>query len=150
KAIDSAEKAQIPWESLPAVERGAFLHKIASKIRENADEIAYLISEEVGKTKELSTVETYFTADYLDYMAEWARRYEGEIIPSDRPNETILLFKRAIGVTTGILPWNFPFFLIARKMAPALVTGNTAVIKPSGESPNNAMFFAKLVDEVNL
>src|SRR5699024_5718294 len=75
KAIDSAEKAQIPWESLPAVERGSFLHKIATKIRENADEIAYLISEEVGKTKELSTVETYFTADYLDYMAEWARRY---------------------------------------------------------------------------
>src|SRR5699024_6935825 len=150
KAIKAAEKAQSSWEALPAVERGNYLHKIANKIRENVDEIAYLISEEVGKTKELSTVETYFTADYLDYMAEWARRYEGEIIPSDRPNETILLFKRAIGVTTGILPWNFPFFLIARKMAPALVTGNTAVIKPSGESPNNAMFFTKLVDEVNL
>lgn len=150
KAIKAADKAQSSWEALPAIERGDYLHKIANKIRENVDEIAYLISEEVGKTKELSTVETNFTADYLDYMAEWARRYEGEIIPSDRPNETILLFKRAIGVTTGILPWNFPFFLIARKMAPALVTGNTAVIKPSGESPNNAMFFTRLVDEVNL
>jgi len=150
KAIEAADKAQSYWESLPAVKRGEFLHKIADKIRENSDKIAYLISEEVGKTKELSTVEANFTADYLDYMAEWARRYEGEIIPSDRPNETILLFKRAIGVTTGILPWNFPFFLIARKMAPALITGNTAVIKPSGESPNNAMFFTKLVDEVNL
>src|SRR5699024_4249323 len=115
-----------------------------------AEEIAQLISEEVGKTMELSTVETYFTANYMDYMAEWARRYEGEIIQSDRPNETIMLFKKAIGVTTGILPWNFPFFLIARKMAPALITGNTSVIKPSGESPNNAMFFTKLVDEVNL
>src|SRR5699024_142698 len=62
KAINSAEKAQASWESLPAIERGAYLHKMADKIRENAEEIAYLISEEVGKTKELSTVETYFTA----------------------------------------------------------------------------------------
>src|SRR5699024_11066245 len=150
KAIEAAEKAQEDWEALPAVERGEYLHKIADKVREHADEIAYLISEEVGKTKELSTVEANFTADYIDYMAEWARRYEGEIIQSDRPNETIFLFKKAIGVTTGILPWNFPFFLIARKMAPALITGNTTVIKPSGESPNNAMFFTKLVDEVGL
>nr|WP_252702870.1 aldehyde dehydrogenase family protein [Shigella boydii] len=57
------------------------------------------------------------------------------------------LFKRALGVTTGILPWNFPFFLIARKMAPALLTGNTIVIKPSEFTPNNAIAFAKIVDE---
>lgn len=149
-AIDAADRAQDMWESLPAVERGVYLHKIADKIRENADEIAYIISEEIGKTKELSTVEVNFTADYIDYMAEWARRYEGEIVQSDRPHENIFIFKKAIGVTTGILPWNFPFFLIARKMAPALITGNTIVVKPSEESPNNAMIFAKLVDEVGL
>lgn len=91
-----------------------------------------------------------FTADYIDYMSEWARRYEGEIIQSDRPGENILLFKRALGVTTGILPWNFPFFLIARKMAPALLTGNTIVIKPSEFTPNNAIAFAKIVDEIGL
>lgn len=91
-----------------------------------------------------------FTADYLDYMAEWARRYEGEIIQSDRPGENILLFKRALGVTTGILPWNFPFFLIARKLGPALLTGNTIVIKPSEFTPNNAIAFAKIVDEIGL
>ncbi|HHV9867851.1 TPA: aldehyde dehydrogenase family protein, partial [Escherichia coli] len=54
------------------------------------------------------------------------------------------------GVTTGILPWNFPFFLIARKMAPALLTGNTIVIKPSEFTPNNAIAFAKIVDEIGL
>ncbi|HCS4522664.1 TPA: aldehyde dehydrogenase family protein, partial [Escherichia coli] len=74
----------------------------------------------------------------------------GEIIQSDRPGENILLFKRALGVTTGILPWNFPFFLIARKMAPALLTGNTIVIKPSEFTPNNAIAFAKIVDEIGL
>ena len=54
------------------------------------------------------------------------------------------------GVTTGILPWNFPFFLIARKLAPALITGNTIVIKPSEFTPNNAIAFAKIVDEIGL
>ncbi len=86
----------------------------------------------------------------MDYTAEWARRYEGEIIQSDRANEHIYLYKSAIGVIGGILPWNFPFFLIARKMAPALLTGNTIVIKPSSETPNNAFEFAKLVSQSSL
>lgn len=150
KAIDAAEEAQDAWEALPAVERGNYLKAISSKIRENVTEIARTISEEIGKTKELATVEVNFTADYIDYMAEWARRYEGEIVQSDRPYEQIFVFKKAIGVTTGILPWNFPFFLIARKMAPALITGNTIVVKPSEESPNNAALFAKIVDEIGL
>jgi lactaldehyde dehydrogenase/glycolaldehyde dehydrogenase len=83
-------------------------------------------------------------------MAEWARRIEGEIITSDRPNENIFLFRKPLGVVAGILPWNFPFFLIARKMAPALLTGNCIVIKPSEETPLNCYEFAKLVDEVDL
>lgn len=150
RAIDAAEQAQAAWEETPAVERGKYLHAIADGIRAEADSISRLISEEVGKTLELSTVEVHFTADYLDYMAEWARRYEGEIVQSDRDNEHIFVFKRAIGVTTGILPWNFPFFLIARKMAPALITGNTIVVKPSAESPNNAMAFSRIVDQSGL
>lgn len=77
RAIDAAEQAQAAWEETPAVERGKYLHAIADGIRAEADSIARLISEEVGKTLELSTVEVHFTADYLDYMAEWARRYEG-------------------------------------------------------------------------
>lgn len=150
RAIDAAEAAQNAWEETPAVERGKYLHAIADGIRAEAASLARLISEEVGKTLELSTVEVNFTADYMDYMAEWARRYEGEIIQSDRDNENIFIFKRAIGVTTGILPWNFPFFLIARKMAPALITGNTIVIKPSAESPNNAVAFTKIIDKAGL
>lgn len=120
KAIDAAERAQPEWEALPAIERASWLRKISAGIRERASEISALIVEEGGKIQQLAEVEVAFTADYIDYMAEWARRYEGEIIQSDRPGENILLFKRALGVTTGILPWNFPFFLIARKMAPAL------------------------------
>ncbi|HDX1179107.1 TPA: aldehyde dehydrogenase [Pasteurella multocida] len=150
RAIDAAEVAQEAWEQLPAIQRAGYLRKIAQGIRARTEEIAKAISSEMGKVLPLARVEVNFTADYLDYMAEWARRYEGEIIQSDRPNEHIFLYKRAIGVTTGILPWNFPFFLIARKAAPALVTGNTIVLKPSVDSPINAVLFAEIVDQVGL
>lgn len=150
KAVNAANDAQDSWGKLPAVERASYLRKIAQKIRDNADMLAHTITQEQGKVLGLALVEVNFTADYMDYMAEWARRYEGEIIQSDRPNENIFVFKLPIGVAAGILPWNFPFFLIARKLAPAFVTGNTVVIKPSSDTPNNAFEFAKLVDEVEL
>ena len=149
-AVDAADVAQDAWGKLPAIERAGYLRKIAQKIRDNADMLAHTITQEQGKVLGLAQVEVNFTADYMDYMAEWARRYEGEIIQSDKPKENIFLFKLAIGVAAGILPWNFPFFLIARKLAPAFVTGNTIVIKPSSDTPNNAFEFAKLVDEVGL
>lgn len=150
QAIDAAADAQPGWEALPAIERGRWLKKIAEGVRQNAVELTATIVAEGGKTQELAEVEVFFTADYLDYMAEWARRYEGEIVQSDRPQEHILVFKKAIGVTAGILPWNFPFFLIARKAAPALLTGNTIVIKPSELTPNNAIIFARIVNDIGL
>ncbi|ASN87642.1 MULTISPECIES: aldehyde dehydrogenase [Pectobacterium] len=150
RAIEAAEAAQPGWEALPAVERGVWLHKIADGIREREAELTDTIIAEGGKTHGLAQTEVLFTADYLDYMAEWARRYEGEIIQSDRPNENIFVFRKAIGVTTGILPWNFPFFLIARKAAPALITGNTIVIKPSEITPNNAVIFAEIIHKIGL
>lgn len=149
-AIDAAERAQPAWEALPAIERAGWLRKIAAGIRARAPEIAQMIVSEGGKIQQLAEVEVGFTADYIEYMAEWARRYEGEILQSDRPGENIFVFKRALGVTTGILPWNFPFFLIARKLAPALITGNTIVIKPSEFTPNNAVAFAEIVHDIGL
>ena len=147
KAIDAAENQ---WERTPSIERAAYLTKIAAGIRKREKELTDIIVREGGKTQGLANVEVLFTADYMDYMAGWARRYEGEIIPSDRPHESIFLFKRPIGVTTGILPWNFPFFLVARKAAPALITGNTIVIKPSQLTPENAYVFAQIVEEAGL
>ena len=149
-AVRAAKKAQVEWGRRPAIERANVLREIANKIRGNVDPIAKVISEEQGKVLPLATIEVQFTAAYLDYMAEWARRIEGETIQSDRASETILLFRKPIGVVAGILPWNFPFFLIARKLGPALVTGNTIVIKPSEETPNNAAEFIKLLDGVDV
>jgi len=150
EALQAARRAQPAWEALPAIQRAGYLRKIAALIRANADPLADTITREQGKVLGLAQVEVAFTADYMDYMAEWARRIEGEVIPSDRVGESIFLMRRAIGVTAGILPWNFPFFLIARKMAPALITGNTIVIKPSEETPINAYDFARLVEQAEL
>ncbi|WP_122664798.1 aldehyde dehydrogenase [Pseudomonas viridiflava] len=150
RALAAARSAQSAWAKRPANERAGYLRKIASKLRENVAHLARTITLEQGKIYALAEVEVNFTADYLDYMAEWARRIEGEIITSDRPGENIFMFRKPLGVVAGILPWNFPFFLIARKMAPALVTGNTIVIKPSEETPNNCFEFARLVAETDL
>ena len=149
-AIASSRAAQKEWAKLKPIVRAGYLHKISGAIRKKADYLANIISEEQGKVLPLAKVEVGFTADYIDYTAEWARRIEGEIIESDRPGENIFLFRKPLGVVGGILPWNFPFFLIARKLAPAFVTGNTIVIKPSIETPNNAFEFAKIIAELDL
>lgn len=149
-AVSAAARAQQNWAKLPAVKRAGYLHEIANALRAKEEHLARIITEEQGKILPLARIEVDFSADYLDYMAAMARSYEGEIIQSDRPGENILLYKAPIGVVAGILPWNFPFFLIVRKMAPALVTGNTIVIKPSEETPNNACEFAKIVAESSL
>jgi lactaldehyde dehydrogenase/glycolaldehyde dehydrogenase len=149
-ALAAAEAAQEEWAARPSIERAKFLHAIAAKVRHHQEELARTITQEQGKILDLARVEVSFTADYFDYMAEWARRIEGEILESDRPGEVILLFRQPVGVVVGILPWNFPFFLIARKAAPALVTGNTIVIKPSEETPLNAVKFCELIAEAGL
>jgi lactaldehyde dehydrogenase/glycolaldehyde dehydrogenase len=149
-AVLAAEAAQSGWAKRPAIERAQALRAIAARIRGHVEPLARAIAEEQGKVLGLARVEVSFTADYLDYMAEWARRMEGEILESDRPGETIFLFRQPIGVIAGILPWNFPFFLIARKAAPALITGNTIVIKPSEETPHNAVKFCELVAKTDL
>lgn len=149
-AVAAARRAQDKWEKCPAIERAGYLREIGQKLRENRLELADCIVQEQGKIRSLAQTEVDFTADYIDYMAEWARRIEGEILTSDRRNETMLLLRKPVGVVAGILPWNFPFFLIARKLAPALVTGNTIVIKPSEETPLNAYIFAELVSQTSL
>lgn len=149
-AIDGSFKAQKEWKNVPAPTRGAYLHKIADQIRINEDDLIHALQEEQGKIYDAAKVEIEFSADYLDYMGSAGRTYEGEILQSDNPNENIMIAKQPIGVTAGILPWNYPFFLVVRKLGPALVTGNTVIIKPSSDTPNIGLMFAKLVDQVDL
>src|SRR5664280_1791412 len=97
RAVRCAEAAQKDWAKKSAFERAGYVREIAALVRENAEMIARTIAEEQGKTMALSRVEANFTADYMDYMAEWARRYEGEIVNSDSADENILIYKLPIG-----------------------------------------------------
>ncbi len=150
EAIDAAEVAQPAWAAIPAAERAVYLHKMADGIRANFDKFQEILVREQGKTQALAGVEVGVTATYFDYMAEFARRIEGEIIQSDNRGETMMLFKEPIGVAAGILPWNFPFFLIARKAGAALIAGCTIVLKPSQLTPENCTEFCKIVHETGL
>src|SRR5665647_2921277 len=88
-AVSAARDASKEWAQRPGVERARYLTQFASLVRENADDLARLLVMEQSKTQALASVEVNFTADYLDYMAGWARRLEGEILPSDRAGEHI-------------------------------------------------------------
>lgn len=150
EALDAARKAQKDWGRLPAIERAAYLLKIAEGIKARKDEFINIIIREQGKTKAWAEIEVGATISYFEYMASFARHIEGEVIPSDRVNETIILTKKPIGVVAGILPWNFPFFLIARKAGAALIAGCTIVLKPSQVTPENCTKFAEVVKEAGL
>jgi len=149
-ALESAKEAQPKWNALPAIQKASFLHRMANVIRENRVFLAETLATEQAKVIGLAQVEIDVTADYFDYNAGWARRIEGEIIQSDRENEHIYLHKAPIGVAVGICPWNFPFFVMARKVAASLITGNTCVIKPSCEAPNTIMEFTELIQNIGL
>lgn len=149
-ALEAAEKSQPAWAAKSVAERAGYLKKMAEVIRANRVELAKTLTEEQSKVSGLAQVEIDATAEYFDYYAGWARKIEGEIIQSDRDKENILLFRQPIGVIVGICPWNFPFFVMARKVAPALLTGSAIVIKPSSETPNTTFEFARLVHQLGL
>lgn len=149
-ALEAANNAQPKWKALTAIERASYLLKMAEVIRENRISLAKTLAEEQAKVIGLAQVEIDVTADYFEYNAGWARRIEGEIIQSDRAKEHIFLHKAPIGVAVGICPWNFPFFVMARKIAPSIITGNTCIVKPSSEAPMTIMEFAKLVEKLDI
>ena len=101
RALDAARAAQKAWAKTPAIERAGYLLKIAAGIKARENEFTEIIMREQGKTRNWAAIEVGATIAYFEYMATFARHIEGEIIPSDRPNETILLTKKPIGVVAG-------------------------------------------------
>lgn len=149
-AVDAAYEAQKSWAKVPAIERAGYLMELAQLVKDNAEMFAQTNTAEMGKTIAQSRDEAGWLSEYIIYFAQMARHMKGEILPSDRPNENIFMYKMPIGVVAGIMPWNFPLFLIGRKVAPALVAGDTVVLKPSSDSPNGCYEFAKLVEQSSL
>jgi lactaldehyde dehydrogenase/glycolaldehyde dehydrogenase len=146
-ALALAKAAQPTWAKKPSVQRAAVLKQMATVIRENRLELIDTLVKEQAKILPLATVEIDVTADYYDYHAGMARTYEGEILQSDNAGEHIYVHRAPIGVSVGIVPWNFPFFVMARKIAPALLAGCTVVVKSSEVTPLTSFKFCAFMEK---
>jgi lactaldehyde dehydrogenase/glycolaldehyde dehydrogenase len=144
RAVAAARKAQPGWAALTPMERAGFLHKLASLIDENAEAIAQLLTAEGGKLIAESRIDVGFAALLIRYAAESSRRLQGEIMPGEGRDEQIWIQRAPYGVVAGITAWNFPAALFARKVGPALVTGNTIVVKPHELTPLATLVLGEL------
>ena len=150
RALDAARLAQKAWSELPPLKRAGYMMKIAQLIRENEEALANTLTSEQGKPLFESRLEVEGSAAHFEYFAEFARRIEGDVLPSDNPGQTVMILKLPIGVVAAITPWNFPSAMVARKLAPALITGNTVVVKPSSNTPLSAIEMVKLVEQAGV
>jgi lactaldehyde dehydrogenase/glycolaldehyde dehydrogenase len=144
RAVAAARKAQPAWNALTPMERGALLQKLAALIDENAEALAQLLTAEGGKLIGESRIDVGFAALLIRYAAESARRLQGEIMPGEGREEQIWIQRAPYGVVAGITAWNFPAALFARKVGPALVTGNTIVVKPHELTPLTTLVLGEL------
>ncbi|WP_429321391.1 aldehyde dehydrogenase [Paraburkholderia sp. GAS448] len=149
-AVEAAAAAQKGWRKLPSTERGAYLQKLADALTECAPAIGAALAQESGKSVADATSEAVYAGQITRYHAEWARRIEGEVIPSDTPDENLVLHREPIGVVACLIPFNFPVYTLMRKIAPALIAGNTVIVRPSNNTPTSAFEIAKAVAQAEL
>src|SRR5439155_9209613 len=138
------------WSQMNASERSKILWRIGELIDKNRDELVMLESLNTGKTlKGARGGDMKPAADIFYYYAGWARHYHGEVIPVDGPYLNYTL-REPVGVVGMITAWNYPMLLAAWKVAPALATGNTCVIKPSELTPLTTLRLAELCQEAGV
>lgn len=144
-AVDAAAIAQKAWGKLTSIERAEHLRAFADALDAQAEAIGTALANESGKSLSDASNEARYAAQITRYHAEWARRIEGEIIPSDTPDENLFLQREPIGVVACLIPFNYPVYTLLRKIAPALIAGNTVVVRPSNNTPLSAFEIAKAV-----
>ena len=149
-AVDAAAVAQKTWGKLTSIERGEHLRAFADALEAHAVQIGEALAAESGKSLEDASNEARYAAQITRYHAEWARRIEGEIIPSDTPDERLFLHREPIGVVACLIPFNYPVYTLLRKVAPALIAGNTVVVRPSNNTPLSAFEIARAAQQAGL
>jgi acyl-CoA reductase-like NAD-dependent aldehyde dehydrogenase len=147
RAVGSARAALTNWRSLSGRQRGAYLRDVADRIRGHADELAELVSRENGKPKRDALAnDVSFSSNCFDFFAGLGDTLPGEIIDQG-PIETRVVYE-PYGVVACILPFNWPPIHFAKKGAPALITGNTVVIKPGEQAPLTVLRLVEIANEV--
>jgi succinate-semialdehyde dehydrogenase/glutarate-semialdehyde dehydrogenase len=136
-AVQSARDAFPKWWNTPASTRGKILHDAAEAIVERVDELARILTSEQGKPIMEARMEIHRFAHTLEHYAGLAKNLRGGYVPDldEKPHRHGLILKRPLGVCAAIVPWNFPVSLMGNKLGPALVTGNTVVVKPAESTP---------------
>ncbi|UQU68381.1 aldehyde dehydrogenase family protein [Couchioplanes caeruleus] len=142
RAVAAARRAFGPWSALPGAERAKYLFRIARIIQERSRELAVLESLDNGKPiRESRDVDLPLVAAHFFYYAGWADKLKYAGFGDD---------PRPLGVAAQVIPWNFPLLMLAWKIAPALATGNTVVLKPAETTPLSALFFADVCRQADL
>ncbi|RDE08417.1 NAD-dependent succinate-semialdehyde dehydrogenase [Pelagibacterium lacus] len=145
-AIAAARKAQRDWAARSAKERADLLKVLHRLMVEHADDLATILTLEMGKPWAEAKGEILYGAGFVEWFAEEARRVYGDTIPGHTPQARISVIKQPVGVVGVITPWNFPNAMLARKLAPALAVGCTVVAKPASETPLSALAMARLLE----
>jgi acyl-CoA reductase-like NAD-dependent aldehyde dehydrogenase len=147
-AVQNAAAAQKAWAKLPARKRGALVAQCAAVIRAHVEELARLIALETGKAlRTESRVEANTVADILEFFGGLGSELKGESVPF-APNVLSVTVREPLGVVGAIIPWNVPMLLMALKIAPALVAGNTVVVKSAEEAPLAVLRICELMNRV--
>jgi len=149
-AIDAAVPAQKEWAARTAKDRAMVLRKWYDLIMANADDLAIILTTEMGKPLAEARGEVAYGASFLDWFGEEARRVCGDVMESPIPDKRFLTFKQPIGVFGAITPWNFPIAMITRKVAPGIAAGCACVLKPAEQTPLSALTLAELAHRAGL
>ena len=144
RAITLADAAFKIWSKKTALERAKILRTWFNLILENVDDLAQILTCEMGKPLDEARGEIIYGAGFIEWYAEEGKRLYGETIPTNVSSRRLLTIRQAIGVTAAITPWNFPMAMIARKAGPALAAGCPMVIKPATDTPLSATAMAEL------
>lgn len=149
-ALEAANTAQKAWAAKTARQRQAILRDFANLIRRDAEQLANMLVNEQGKLLAVARGEVAATATFIDYACDNALTFEGDILPSDNENEKIYIHMVPRGVVVAITAWNFPLALAGRKIGPALITGNSIVVKPTQETPLATLELGRLANEAGI
>ncbi len=150
RAIAAAESVQKEWAARTAKERSALLLEWYRLMMENADDLAAILTAEMGKPFAEAKGEIFYGASFIQWFGEEAKRIYGETIPGHQTDKRLMVIKQPVGVVASITPWNFPNAMIARKVAPALAVGCTFVGRPASETPLSALAMAALAERAGI
>lgn len=149
-ALSSAVRTFPEWSGRTADERAKILLRWHALLEQHAEELAQLISRELGKVIRDSRSEVAYGNSYVRWFAEEARRVYGKTIPSPVQGRELVVIREPVGVVAVITPWNFPYAMLVRKVAPALAAGCTVVARPAEDTPLASLFAAKLALEAGI